>query len=49
MILPSNSIGSLAVHHNSSQVAEYFPPNKCIHKTININMGVAMMLFGYAT
>lgn len=49
MILPSNSIGGLTVHHNSSRVAEYFPPNKCIHKTVNNNMGWQWCCTAYHT
>lgn len=39
MILPSNSIGELAVHNNSSPSSKLFSQNKCTHETINNNMG----------
>lgn len=39
MILPSNSIGELAVHNNSSPSSKLFSQNKCTQETINNNMG----------
>lgn len=39
MILPSNSIDELTVHNHSSPSSKVVSQNKCVHETINNNMG----------